>query len=423
MHRSKMDLEGRNLEGAAFAERQIPEGNDFLSREELDALTPEEMVRRAKELRPLLAKNTRQAEIERKPVDEVWSALRKAGFFYHFVPKKFGGLEFEVEPFIDIVYELAQGCTSTAWVMSFCMEHNWMMSQFPEQAQEEIFGHSPYIIAPGVNSPTMVATPVDGGFNLSGLWRFGTCIMHSDWILGGGTIPGEDPPQPWFFVLPAEEAIVHDTWHVDGMIGTGSNDIELRNVFVPSHRVTHFGKMSEGTAYGREVHSNPLYRQPMLPFLTVTAGSCIAGAARAAIDAFADYLSKRTLFGTGERQVDKPSAHMRLGKADMMVRSAHRIIRDVALRNREAANRPGIVPAEERFSLRADVAYAVHSCREAVNLICCAAGSSAHHLDNPLQRAQRDINTGANHVVFELDATTEQLGRIMLGLPMTTPLA
>ena len=412
-----------DFEGSAVSERRIPAGDDFLTAEELGGLTPEEMVRRARALRPLLAEHSREAEMRRMPVDEVWSALRKAGFFYHFVPKKYGGLEFDVDTFVDVVYELAQGCTSTAWVMSFCMEHNWMMSQFPEQAQEEIFAQSPYIIAPGVNSPTMVVTPVEGGYNLNGVWKFGTCIMHADWVLGGGIIPGEEPPQPWFFALPAEQAIVHDTWHVDGMIGTGSNDVELKDVFVPAHRVTHFGKMAEGTAYGPQVHSNPLYRMPMLPFLAVTAGAVVLGTARAAIAAFEEYLAKRVLFGTGEKQVDKPAAQMRLGKADLMVSGAELIIRDVARRNRESANREGIVPPEERVSLRAQVAYAVQTCREAVNLVCSAAGSSAHRLDNPLQRAQRDINTMSNHVVFELDAATEQRGRVMLGMPLTTNVA
>ena len=40
-----------------------------------------------------------------------------------------------------------------------------------------------------------------------------------------------------------------------------------------------------------------------------------------------------------------------------------------------------------------------------------------------MQRAQRDINMMANHVVYDMDGVTEQLGRTILGQPLTTMLA
>ena len=51
-----------------------------------------------------------------------------------------------------------------------------------------------------------------------------------------------------------------------------------------------------------------------------------------------------------------------------------------------------------------------------------AAGASAHSLDDPLQRALRDINTMSSHVVYDLDTVLEQQGRAMVGLPPNTVL-
>ena len=62
------------------------------------------------------------------------------GLYYHFVPKRFGGLELGVAEFVEEVLPLAEACASTAWVTSFCMEHNLILALFPEQAQVEIFG-------------------------------------------------------------------------------------------------------------------------------------------------------------------------------------------------------------------------------------------------------------------------------------------
>ena len=85
----------------ALADWRPPSGDDFLTREELAALTPAELVRRTTALKPLIAANARECERLRRPVDEVWNAIRKTGVFYHFVPKRYGGLEFDIDSFID----------------------------------------------------------------------------------------------------------------------------------------------------------------------------------------------------------------------------------------------------------------------------------------------------------------------------------
>src|SRR5579859_1495103 len=103
-------------ENEALADRRIPKGGDFLGRDVVAAITPEQLVARAVALKPLLAQNSRLAEELRRPVDEVWQSLRDSGFFYHFVPKQYGGLEFGVDTFIDAMLPLAEACSSTGWV-------------------------------------------------------------------------------------------------------------------------------------------------------------------------------------------------------------------------------------------------------------------------------------------------------------------
>lgn len=99
------------------------------------------------------------------------------------------------------------------------------------------------------------------------------------------------------------------------------------------------------------------------------------------------------------------------------------ILREVGRRNvalTEAAG-TGLVSNEDRIALRAQVALAMDLCRDAVRLLVEGAGSSAHMLSSPLQRAMRDINVMASHVVYDFDAATELLGRSLIGLPPNTP--
>src|SRR5215475_3354641 len=234
-----------------LADRQLPTGNDWLSGEQLGVITTDELIGRTVALKSLLAANSREAERIRRPVDAVWDALRASGIFYHFVPKVYGGLEFGVDTFMDAMLPLAEGCSSTGWVASFCVEHNWILAHFTKQAQDETFGGGfPYVIAPGVTFPPGIMTPVDGGYRVSGQWKWGTGVMHADWILAAALLPDGPRPRMYFVLAPADQAIVPDTWHVDGMIGTGSNDVVLRDVFVPAHRVVVMADMRDGTAPG-----------------------------------------------------------------------------------------------------------------------------------------------------------------------------
>ena len=122
--------------------------------------------------------------------------------------------------------------------------------------------------------------------------------MHADWILAAAMLPNGPRPHLYFIAVPAEQTIVVDTWHMDGMIGTGSNDIVMRDVFVPAHRVIDMKEMQDGTAPGCKLHTNPLYRMPMLPFLAVAAAIPAVGTARQAVRLFRERLSRRVIVGT-----------------------------------------------------------------------------------------------------------------------------
>jgi 3-hydroxy-9,10-secoandrosta-1,3,5(10)-triene-9,17-dione monooxygenase len=93
----------------------------------------------------------------------------------------------------------------------------------------------------------------------------------------------------------------------------------------------------------------------------------------------------------------------------------------VGRRNVALASQEGLVANEDRIALRAQVALAMDMCRKAIRLVVEGAGSSAHMTASPLQRALRDINVMASHVVYDFDAATELHGRALIGLAPNTP--
>jgi len=73
---------------------------------------------------------------------------------------------------------------------------------------------------------------------------------------------------------------------------------------------------------------------------------------------------------------------------------------------------------EMRCQWSARITHAALQCRNAVDQICANAGASAHMIDNPLQKVQRDMNTAACHAVFDKEMRYGDLGSILLEQPV-----
>jgi len=216
-------------------------------------VTPaEELLEKVRGCIPLLAAEAAEAERLRRPTDAQIRALEDTGVFRMLVPRCHGGLELDLDAFVEVGFALAEADVSIAWVATFCIEHNWMLCQFPESFQKPLYaGGRGFVLAPGVIAPTGRAEPVDGGYRLSGRWRWGTGVMHATWaIVGAVTDADVGPDSLRFLALPMADVKVDDTWFVDGMIATGSNDLVVEGAFVPADRSVSIPDMVLGRAHG-----------------------------------------------------------------------------------------------------------------------------------------------------------------------------
>lgn len=400
-------------------ERAIPDASVWPDRTIARTGDAAALAQRTAALKPLLRSRAQSAEALRRPDDEAWAAIRQTGIFHAFVPRKYGGLELDPRHFVDIALPLSEACPSTGWVAAFCVEHNWLLANFPQEAQDETFGRQSYVIAPAVTVPPGRATPVKGGFRLSGHWRWGTGVVHADWVIASALIEGAAgaAPDMAMFLMPAADVEVPDTWSMDGMAATGSHDIVVRDLFVPAHRMVRSAPMRGGRGPASEFYDSPLYRIPMAPFLAATAAISAVGAANATVELTRERLGGHTKMGSDARQSDKPASQLRLGRASTMARTAELLIRDAFAAALGLGDLQGEAQLAGRIATRAQIAYAVGLCRQAILLLCEAGGSSVHRLDNPLQRMLRDVNVISTHIVFDEDVAFELRGRDMLGLP------
>jgi 3-hydroxy-9,10-secoandrosta-1,3,5(10)-triene-9,17-dione monooxygenase len=391
-----------------------PVHQDWLSTEELAALTPDVLHERAREIGQLAATFALEAEQNRQPADAVIDAVRKSGLIYHFVPNRFGGLEYDLQSFIDIILAIGEGCASSAWVTSFYIQHNFLLTQLPMQAQEEIFGQFPYFTAVGTGAPPGDAVPVAGGYRISGHWKYGSGSMHADWAqLMAAVRTDVGPARIRMFMLPMSEVEIVDTWQVDGLAASGSNDLIVKDLFVPEHRSADFEDMRAGQGLARELYDNPMYAIPIDVLLNISSSAPGIGAARGCVRFFQKRLVDRAPRDSAGQPQVKSSSLMRLGEATVTVETAETLLRDAADRVIALAKTGRLATSSERIRIRSQIAYAVELARKSVRIIAEGAGSSAHALSNPIQRALRDLNMMSSHAVYDKDSMYELVGKAL----------
>jgi 3-hydroxy-9,10-secoandrosta-1,3,5(10)-triene-9,17-dione monooxygenase len=221
------------------------------------------LIERARSLIPALRQRSKQAAAERHLPQETIDDFCRLELTRCLQPAMFGGFASDYRVFSKMLRTLAQGCGSSAWIAAVHGEHNWVVGNFPEEAQRDVWGDNPNAVASASVAPNGSAEAVAGGHRLSGRWGFASGCDHAQWILLGSMTKGSGAPESRMFLLPMSQVEVIDDWDVMGLCGTGSKSIIAKDVVVPAHRSVSSRELKTGTAPGATVHAgNPLYRTP-----------------------------------------------------------------------------------------------------------------------------------------------------------------
>src|SRR5260370_7061924 len=91
-----------------------------------------------------------------------------------------------------------------------------------------------------------------------------------------------------------------DTWQVIGLIGTGSKDVEVADVFVPAYRTLATERIKGGPNRGSELNPGTLYKLPAVSLFGFAIAGVSLGIPRGAIQPFAETTPTRPRPYTGK---------------------------------------------------------------------------------------------------------------------------
>ncbi|WP_132993053.1 3-hydroxy-9,10-secoandrosta-1,3,5(10)-triene-9,17-dione monooxygenase oxygenase subunit [Gordonia zhaorongruii] len=371
-------------------------------------------------LLPELAQRAQSTEDARRIPDEVAELLTETGFFKLMQPSQWGGHETDPVTFYEAVRRLATACGSTGWVAGIVGIHNWHLALFPQQAQEDVWGENPDVRISSSYAPMGAGEVVDGGYKVNGSWAWSSGCDLGEWVVVGGPVIKDGKPVDFVsFLIPRGDYTIKDVWNVVGLRGTGSNTIEVKDAFVPTHRMLSFRTMGQGKAPGLEQNTAPVYKMPWGTIHPSTISAPIVGMAYGAYTAHVEHQGKRVRAAyAGEKSKDDPFAKVRIAEAGSDIDAAWRQLAgnlqdeyDLILAGEE-------VPMEMRLCARRDQVRATGRAITAIDRLF--ENSGAHALENgtPIQRFWRDAHAGRVHAANDPERAYVAYGNGEFGIPI-----
>lgn len=359
-----------------------------------------ELLERAKALIPALRARERAAIDAGQVPQETITAFEEAGFFRILQPARHGGYEMTPSVYCEVARTLAEGCMSSAWVYAVVAVHNWQMALFADQAAQEVWGRDRSVRISSSYMPVGKVKPAPGGYRLSGRWGFSSGSAHCDWVILGAFVPpghADGKPEPRNFLLPRADYEVLDNWDVMGLRATGSNDILVRDAFVPEHRTLREIDMFHMKCPGHEHNPGILYRIPFAQIFNRTVSSTSLGALKRALDAFIETTREKRATYTGERLARDTSIQYAVAEVERTLDEQLLVLeRDVNELLEHAKNDTWTV--ERRAALGASTTGTVSRCVAAIDKLMEFSGAKALFKGNVIQQSFLDIHCARAHV-------------------------
>jgi len=380
-----------------------------------EAITGQDMVRRARALLPELRERLSQADELRRLPDQSVADLKRLGFFRMLQPARWGGLELDPQFFFECQWTLASVCPSTAWVLGVVAVHAWQLGLFPLEAQAEVWGEDPSVLISSSYAPTGQVERVEGGFRISGRWSFSSGCDHCDWVFLGGFAPSEGHPDMRTFLLPKRDYVIEDNWDTMGLRGTGSKDIVVSGAFVPEHRTHRFSDGFKQKSPGNAVNPAPLFKLPFGQIFVRSVSTSAIGIAQGALDAFLEVARGRVAASDGSKVSADPTTQAISSRAEAVIDEC----RVVLLRSFDEmmacvrADQP--ISIERRVKFRYESGMVATKCVSVVDELMSASGGRAIFKGAPIQRYFLDAHAARAHYANNPDKPGRNYGGIQLG--------
>ncbi len=375
-----------------------------------------DFVKAARSLAAEICAARGELDRQRRVPEGLARRLDRAGVFRLFLPASMGGPQLDPITAYHVIEELSRAEGSVGWCALLSNGGALFTGNLTPETGRAMFGSPPDFRAAGSFRPEGEARPVAGGYRVRGRWDYASGIDNANWLFVNCKVVGDNGPflteagRPETVMLfaPVETATIYDTWQVVGLCGTGSNDFELDDVFVPLECA--FRLYSSPREPGFLYHP-----RTMLTAIWALVSAVALGIARGAMDAFVELATQSGTTISTTLLRDRPQVQAKVGEAEAMISGARAHLLDAVTTAWQTFDAELPSPCPELTQARLAITHSIHQAARAVDLLFHAAGTNAIHQRHGLERRFRDVHVVVQHGAG-LPANYEFGGQALLGL-------
>ena len=367
-----------------------------------------DLLETARDLTPVLRERARDTELLRRIPDETIRDLQASGLFKTLQPACYGGFEVDLATHFDVVLELSAADGSVGWVYSVLLVQTWALSLMDTRASKEVWEADPSTLISSATPRSGSIDKVDDGYRIDGQFGFSSGCHHGSWVFLFGVARNAPEDGMLGLLVPRSDYSIVDSWNVMGLCGTGSCDVAIDST-VPPHRVLNVAKA------GSELSDAPIYNLPFGIVFPHAATVPLVGIAQGALEQYlASQKNRMRLFGANV--AGEMNSQIRVAESAADLDAARlTLFRNCADLMKMAADGDKVTP-EVLARVDRDQILASRYAVTAVDRIFANAGARALSLDNPIQRAWRDVHAGAAHPVSAPDGRLAAYGALAFGV-------
>jgi len=322
----------------------------------------------------------------------------------------------------QVLEEVSRIDSAVGWNLQLSTAVDALGAWFPDDGAKEIYDEPDATFA-GSFFPPRRAVEVDGGYRVTGQTPFMSGAHQARWFLGlahifDGDSPrlaGDGAPVTLMTLCRAGDAAIVDTWRTMGMRGTGSHDVVMTDLFIPSRRTALLAPYEKpGNAY-----RGPLYRFSVWTALSVL-GTVPLGIARAAIDDLLELAARKTPSYLTTPLKDRTPVQASVGEAEATLGAGKAYLHEALREVWDRALEGHMIDMAGKMKLQMAATYAIAAGTRAVDLVQAAAGTTAIRDEHRFQRYFRDVHTLVHHA-YASKARYESVGQHFLGVPIEWP--
>lgn len=376
-------------------------------------VTSQDMIERARAIAPLLRERAPEAQAGRRVPQATIADYHETGLIRIAQPKRYGGFEMGWDVLCEISQILAEADGSQAWIQRIMADHAQMVSTFSAEAQEDVWGKNDRALISAAFDPVGRARKTKGGVIFSGRHGFSSGVDHANWaICGGYIIDGEHRDGPHFFLVPRADFTIIDDWHTVGLEGTGSKSFEVKDVFVPEHRILDGAKAHVGQGPGTAVNKAPVYRTPRGGITSTGFAALTVGMAKGVLNEWLLYTAPRK--SRGVTVAEQPGTLMTAARSSAEIDAAEALYFGTISRAMRTLEAGGTLTTTDLVTARRNVAFACKLSLKAGTRLFNAGGGRALFAGQGLERQYRNLLGAASHHAAVWDANAMAYGNDLI---------